>query len=163
MSRQTVGECDQKTLDLILYIIDNIHLATVTSITKLLYLIDLTCISDGRKKVTNIGYVRYYYGPYSHSIKNAIDKLLGEKKIVARLRTLASGEPFLEYNIVPNSKQIEFEDDNKDIIDELLSSLGGLTPSQLTKIAYGTAPMKKIGATLGGDEHLNEMLDLDAK
>lgn len=163
MSRQTVGKCDQKTLDLILYIIDNIHLATVTSITKFLYLIDLTCISDGREKVTNINYVRYYYGPYSAAIKDAIEKLLAENKIVATLRTLASGEPFLEYNIAPESKQIEFEDNNKDIIDELLNSLGGLTPSQLTKIAYGTEPMKKLGATLGGNEHLNEVLDLSAK
>lgn len=163
MSRQTVGECNQKTLDLILYIIDNIHLATVTSITKLLYLIDLTCVSDGRGKVTNIDYIRYYYGPYSSSIKNAIDKLLKENKIVASLRTLASGEPFLEYNIAPESKQIEFEDDNKDIIDELLNSLGGLSPSQLTKIAYGTEPMKKLGATLGGNEHLNAVLELSTK
>ena len=163
MSRQSAGECNQKTLYLILYIIDNIHLATVTSITKFLYLIDLTCVSDGREKVTNINYIRYYYGPYSSSIKDAIDKLLNEKKIVASLRTLASGEPFLEYNIAPNSKQIEFEDSNKDIIDELLNSLGGLTPSQLTKIAYGTEPMKKLGATLGGNEHLNEVLELSVR
>ena len=60
-------------------------------------------------------------------------------------------------------KQSVFEDNNKDIIDELLNSLGGLSPSQLTKIAYGTEPMKKLGATLGGNEHLNDVLELSTK
>lgn len=154
-------ECNEKTLKLILYIIANIHLATITSITKLLYLIDLTCVSDGRNKVTNIDYIRYYYGPYSDCIKKAIDKLLEEKLIVANLKTLITGEPFLEYNIAPDKEFSDFEDDNKDIINDVLNSLGGLTPSQLTKIAYATNPMKRLGATLGGNEHLNEVLVLN--
>lgn len=159
MCAQRAEPCNQKTLDLIMYIIENVHLATITSITKMLYLIDLTCVSDGREKITNIDFIRYYYGPYSAAIKDAVDKLLEKGKIAATLRTLVSGEPFLEYNIAEGT-QVEFDDKNKEVVDEVLDSLGGLTPSQLTKIAYGTEPMKRFGATLGGNEHLNEPLVL---
>ena len=62
---------------------------------------------------------------------------------------------------MPNgTASFAYEGANEQIVRDLVDSLGNLSPKSLTELAYKTKPMTRLGATLGGNEHLNEQLVL---
>ena len=149
-----------KTKELIKYLIYNMNLPTITSITKMLYLIDLAAVSSAGKKITNLNFIRYYYGPYDSSIKNILDEMILKHETDVDVKFLPNGEPYLVYRSPKGVAECLYNGDNENIVNDLVNDLGHLSPKSLTEIAYKTKPMMKLNATLGGNEHLNETLDL---
>ena len=70
------------------------------------------------------------------------------------------GSHFLAYKMPSGTASFTYEGANEQIVIDLVNSLGNLSPKSLTEIAYKTKPMTRLGATLGGNEHLNERLVL---
>ena len=150
----------ERTKSIIKYLVFSMNLPTITSITKMLYLIDLASVSSTGNKTTNLKFIRYYYGPYDKDIKTMLDSLTASNDIEADVRYLSNGEPFIAYKSPSSATECDYDGENSQIVQDLVNSLGNLSPKTLTELAYRTKPMTKLGATLGGNERLNEVLDL---
>lgn len=150
---------DKKNKEIIHYIISKAPKSSVTSLIKLAYLTDLVSLKKRDCKVSNFKYIRYLYGPFDNEIYKIIENLLEEGSIESSLQfTLDHDYPIYTVKEEPNLKKLSVEDQS--IIDDVLQELSGYGARTLTELAYQTEPMKKIGATLGGNEHLNEVLVL---
>jgi len=149
-----------RTKELIKYLVSTMSVSTITSLTKMLYLIDLASVSSGKEKTTSFNYIRYYYGPYDKEIKTMLDELIIYGDLILNIKTSPSGEPYMVYKLPEGVTSYEYDDINSDIAFDLVESLGHLSAKTLTDIAYKTKPMTSLGATLGGTQHLNEVLDL---
>lgn len=150
----------KQTKSLIKYLVFSMNLPTITSITKMLYLIDLASVASTGEQTTGFKFIRYYYGPYDKDIRITIDDMIEEKELDADVRYLSNGEPFLVYKMTSGTASFTYEGANEQIVRDLVDSLGNLSPKSLTELAYKTKPMTRLGATLGGNEHLNEKLVL---
>jgi uncharacterized phage-associated protein len=138
--------------------------ASVTVLMKLAYLVDLVSIKKGSEKIFSFVYKRYTYGPFDESIYRELEALQLEGVVLPKSDFTATGEEYIYYSFNTES-EIDCEDiseTEKTIINEVLESVKGFGAKILTDIAYKTKPMQMLGATLGGNEHLNEQLDLAA-
>lgn len=149
----------KKTKQLLYYIISKHPRASVTVLMKLSYLIDLVSLKDTKEKISEFDYKRYFYGPFDSQIYVLLEKMLKDGKISASVQfTLDT-----DYPVYTISKDMQFDlltSNEIQLIDKALKELIGYGARTLTEIAYKTKPMKKLGATLGGSEHLNESIKL---
>lgn len=150
------------TKELIKYLVSNMSVSTITSLTKMLYLIDLASVSSGKQKTTDFNYVRYYYGPYDRNIRKTLDELIEYGELIVSIQASPSGEPYMIYKLPEGVTGYEYDYLNPEIVSDLTQSLGHFSAKTLTDLAYKTKPMTKLGATLGGTQHLNEVLDLSS-
>lgn len=155
----TSSKLDQKTKDLITYITSKHHVSTVTSLIKLCYLSDLVSYKETGKQISSFNYVRWYYGPYDQAINIFLYQLVEDGTAVATIDYTQDNQEYVKYS-VKGDHELTLDDKELASINSVLDSLRGFGPKALTEVAYKTKPMKKLGATLGGKEHLGEKLDL---
>jgi len=156
----------KKTKQLLVYLTKNHKIATVTSLMKLSYLVDLVHIKKGSKQVSDFEYRRYTYGPFDKKIYSYLFDLVEKNVLHEETDYAPPSIEYITYRFNEGIKDFGFNklnDDEKETIDEVLEKLVGYGAKTLTDIAYKTAPMKALGATPGGNEKLNEVLDLNAK
>ncbi len=162
-------QLDRKTLNFLTYIIANMANPTKTALIKMSYLCDLAAMNSGIKKITSFDYIRYYYGPYDKRIEDYLFELAKKRIIKARTLYTMRGEEYEEFSIAEQDDEKlaniakDFSEQERSVIDSILETLGEFSAKALTQVAYRTAPMKALGATLGGDEHLGEKINLSIK
>ena len=140
--------------------------ATITSLMKLTYLIDLVSVTKGEKQISDFTYRRYRYGPFDQKIYEYLDDLIKNKILIDKTEYTPMGEEYIIYEFNEAKEDIKLEKLSKselDTINEVLENVKGYGVKTLTEITYKTKPMIKLGATLGGDENINVKLDLKAK
>jgi len=131
----------------------------ITEIVKLCYLIDLLFKQETWKKLSTFEYIRYHYWPFTIQIDGCLNELLNEWLIKKELIPQASSDYFAKFSVLPNITFSGFlTEDQKSLCSQMLDDLTPYNALQLTKIAYETEPMKRLGATLWGNEHLGESL-----
>lgn len=154
---------EEKTTQLLAYILKH-HKSSVTSLIKLAYLIDLVSLKKGNSQVSNFQYIRYNFGPFDSRIYSYIEDMTNKGLITPIPEFTPAGNEFISYELNDDA-DINFEainDGEKSSIDEVLAQLSGYGAKALTEVAYKTKPMVALGATLGGNEHLGEVLNLHA-
>jgi len=154
----------KKTEQLLVYIIQHYddNGIPITSLMKLVYLVDLVSIKKTGKQLSNFEYKRYKYGPFDKRIYEHIKNLLGEEIIKEDAAFSRGGDEYIIY-LSNKEKSFEFNKlsaEEKSIIDEVIESLQGYGTKALVELTYKTKPMKKIGATTENNKGLNEKLDL---
>ena len=152
-----------KTKQLLAYLIQEHSSASVTVLIKLSYLIDLVSVKKEHNQVTDFEYRRYYFGPFDNSIYSLLSELETEGVIVGGVKYTSGGEEYVVYSINGEKEDVSFDrltEKDYEVADQVLEQVRGYGAKVLTEVAYQTAPMKKLGATLGGNENLNEKLDL---
>lgn len=155
---------NERTKQLVAYLAKNHPNSTVTVLVKLSYLVDLVSIKRGLGKISDFNYVRYYYGPYDQQINLCLQNLIELGILIPKVQyTTTADYTIYEYIENQESNFTELTEESLSIINELLEKVKGYGAKGLTDIAYKTKPMLKIGATLGGNEHFNELLDLNAQ
>jgi len=154
----------QKTKQLLSFILRD-GPRDVTSLLKLSYLIDLAAVRNLGNKISEFKYIRWNFGPFDRTIYKNLDELHADLIISTESQYNGSGSETVLYSLVnPESINCDLLSDNeKNLIEEMLSKLRGYGAKMLTDIAYQTKPMTSIGATLGGTEHLSEVLNLNAE
>lgn len=151
----------QKTKQLLCFILKD-NPRDVTSLIKLSYLIDLAAIRKLRNQISEFEYIRYNYGPFDQKVYANLNELQKEGKVTSFSHYNSYGENVLfklsdgvnDFNLI--------SEDERQLIKDMLDSVEGYGARMLTDIAYQTKPMKALGATLGGNEHLGERLNLYA-
>lgn len=152
-----------KTKQLLAYLIQEHSSASVTVLMKLSYLIDLVSVKKEHKQVTDFEYKRYHFGPFDQSIYILLSELETEGVVKAESQYTPGGEEYVKYSFNEEKEELisdQLTDKDCEIANQVLDQVSGYGAKTLTEIAYQTVPMKKLGATLGGSENLNEKLDL---
>lgn len=153
---------DKKNLQLLAYLAKEHSEASVTVLIKLCYLADLISIKRYNNKISSFNYIRYYFGPFDSKIYEELEFLISKNILMAESEYTKNGAEAIIYHF--NEKKSldisELKDEDKTILNELLDLVRGYGARALTDMAYNTKPMKSIGATLGGKEHMGELLDL---
>ena len=157
---------EEKTKQLLVYITKGFESASVTMLMKLAYLIDLVAVGRTGEQVSGFRYRRYKYGPFDSRIYGYLTKLVGEGTLAEESEFCPPGEEFIKYKVGdPNSKSKfdKLSPQEQKIADEVLKSMVGYGAKALSDITYKTKPMLALGATQGGTENLNAVLNLKAK
>ena len=124
---------------LILSIVRSLGRITYFKLTKLLYLVDLFTLERIGQTVTGEIYIRQQEGPWPPALKSNISALEGEEVCISLQRKI----PFIKPGPSP-SFEIDFADNELEIIGEVLERFGNMNNSN-TKIAvYRTKPMRYI-------------------
>ena len=162
MKYETVSE---KTKQLVNYLISKHHLSTVTSLIKLCYLCDLVSVGNNNGQITNFNYIRWHFGPYDGKIEKVLFDLVGSGEMKSDTAYTDYGTEYVKYEVTEDiePKIDKLTETDLGHIDAVLESLKGYGPKALTQVAYKTKPMTAIGATLGGTEHMGEVLNLTLK
>jgi uncharacterized phage-associated protein len=153
-----------KNQTLLAYLVKNHPKASVTTLMKLAYLIDLISIQEGKNQIFNFKYKRYNYGPFDEHIYKELDELAQNNVIIPSVDYSPTGSEYVIYEFNSES-ELDFkslDDEELSMINSVLEKVKGYGAKALTDIAYKTKPMLKLGATLGGNENLNAPLDLSA-
>jgi uncharacterized phage-associated protein len=136
---------------------------SVTVLMKLCYLTDLTAIKGSDNQITDLKYRRYTFGPFDEKIYIELEELVSKHILATKTEYTPYGNELITYDYdKPEEFDLDLPETEKKYADEVLEALGAYGAKALTEVAYKTKPMIKIGATLGGTEHLNEELDLKA-
>lgn len=136
---------------------------SVTVLMKLCYLLDLTSIKESDVKLTRYDYYRYSFGPFDNKIYADLEALVTKGLAVPATDYTTLGTEVVYYKVNEEvSDKVILEGQGAELAAELLDAVKGYGAKELTQIAYKTKPMLKLGATLGGNEHLMESLDLKA-
>ena len=137
---------------------------TVTVLMKLAFLLDL--IARKKEQDVYFGYVyrRYTYGPFDEAIYHDLKALIDDGVAIATTEYTSDGKEYIVYNFneEPTDTDFSITEVQEAMFNEIMESLKGYGAKALTDIAYKTAPMQALGATLGGNEHINEVLNLEA-
>ena len=132
---------DRRTFELFAYIGEKLNWKwDIMQFMKLPYFIDLEFMKTKGFQISNFTYIRYEFGPFDKNIYS--------------YRTLFEGKR-------PNVNFCYISDFISDI-NKTLQTLPIQNGEKLKKLAYETTPMKKLGATIGGNEGWNKKLDLDS-
>ncbi|MFA5131904.1 MAG: Panacea domain-containing protein [Candidatus Paceibacterota bacterium] len=151
-----------KNLQLLSYLTKKHPHASVTVLIKLCYLVDLVSIKNGSEKISNFTYIRYFYGPFDKSIYTELDQLLESGVLIATPEYKGDSETIIySFNEEKKLDTSALDKNEIAILDEVLDSLDGYGAKALTDVAYSTAPMQALNATLGGDENLGVELNLN--
>ena len=157
---------DEKTLQLITYLVAKHSNASVTAIMKLCYLIDLIHHNKYKKQISDFTYIRYHYGPFNNRVYSYLESLVNSGKSVESLAYSGFGDEYILYKPSDKDKDVmptKVSAEEMETVVGVIDQVGAYGPAVLTKIAYGTKPLKSIGATLGGSEGIGRELDLSAK
>ncbi|HMT01212.1 MAG TPA: Panacea domain-containing protein [Candidatus Absconditabacterales bacterium] len=147
---------------LIIYVIANRLGCSITEIMKLCYLIDLGGLKKLHKQITDFSYIRYTYGPFDQKIYDQVNVLVKKGILKYVCYAIPSGDEVCKYELQDNfAMDFNFPNEEKTFIDEMLNSLSSFNAFELTKLAYQTKPMKDLGATLGGNQHIGDKLKLE--
>lgn len=120
---------------------------TRTKLLKLLYLADLRAVDEGKAVRSEVNWVWYNYGPFDKQVLLVEDTLAFAGTIE---RTEVSGYSGKTYNLLrvpPESEeklvdQTEWDREFFAILHRVIDEHGELSPTQLTRLAYETPPMK---------------------
>lgn len=152
----------KKTLATICYLISEREGATVTELMKLCYLADLISIAANKKKrFTDFEYVRWFYGPFDKNIYVSLGELSKRNQICTDLEHTAAGSEVTKYKFCGDKKYFsDLSDEDRNTLDILLGEVSEFGPTGLTKIAYSTFPLKKMGVKIGDNKKIGEKIDL---
>ena len=153
-----------KTAQILTYITKKCPGASITSLMKFCYFIDLISMKENGQQLTEFEYKGYYYGPFDSRIYSEIEKLVDEEIIITDMEYTAN-EEYIGHYFNEEQDKLEFNLSEKecDLIDRTLEQLRGYGAKAVSEIAYKTKPMLAIGAKLGGREHINRELNLSIK
>jgi uncharacterized phage-associated protein len=111
-----------------------------TKLIKLIYLADVYHMEKYGKRLTNVPFRHWYYGPYSEVIGEELEHLCGEGIINQKVYQTRSGY-FAEIP-TPNVKETTIELPNKalEVLKAVVEDFGNMNTDQIVKITKAGPP-----------------------
>lgn len=156
---------NNKTEQVLAYIVQKVPGVCITSLMKLCYFIDLIATDKRGEQITEFKYKGYAFGPFDSLIYTFVGVLVNQNIIIQESR-FSYNEEYICYNYNEKQESLSFESlttEETEITDRVISQLSGYGAKALSDIAYKTKPMIAIGAKQGEKEHINKPIDLTAK
>ncbi len=132
-----------KLLEIFDYILQKIWKTDILKAMKLAYFLDL---KTKRAVDTWLKYIRWNWGPFDKNIYQLSEVFENNDY------ELKNNKPFKHYFL------LEKKDMKK--IDKILDEYWKLSWNELMRLSYETLPMKKLWATIGGEEGMGEVLEV---
>lgn len=151
---------EEKNKEILVQLLSIYGDCTITALMKLAYLSDVAFYSKHQQRISNLNFIRYYYGPFDKAVYKLVEKLLNDGLLETSSVLDGSHENNIYHYkgaIPPKTKFISRQE--KTLLNKVAETLKGYGAKGLTKIAYETKPMQALKATLGGKEGLYEVLD----
>jgi uncharacterized phage-associated protein len=149
----------EKNKEIIKQIIFTYGSCTITALVKLSYLVDVAYYYKNECKISNFNYIRYFYGPFDKNIYNLVSELTEDRTLTASTVVKDNNDILLYAYPHKSLKTSKLSRSEKIMLNNVVKMLKEYGAAALTKIAYETKPMKALGATLGGNENINQVLD----
>lgn len=115
-----------------------------TDLVKLVYLVDWEHLTLYGRQVTDIEWVRDYYGPYAHSIAGDLHQLQSREQIAVIETVNGYGGTMYLHKPTPKTRVPELPYQLEVVCDSILGSYGKLSLDKLKNAAYSTPPMECI-------------------
>lgn len=156
---------NRKTEQLVGYLAKSHPGASITVLIKLAYLVDLVSVQRNDSQISDFEYSRYSYGPFDKRIYGVIENLSSANVLLEETDYTQMGSEYMVYsfNETIDYPFTDLSGVERALVDEVLGGVKGYGARALTEIAYKTKPMQALGATLGGDENLESVLNLRAE
>jgi len=134
---------NKKVCSIIYFLIKNSNNLGKTKLTKLMYLADYEFFKQYNKKISNIDYIRWDYGPFSPDIYDCLDFMADLGIIV--MQKFKSFYKLRDYFSFQAKKEFDFDknlsSDEKEFFNYILSKYDNMDVDSIKKITYETEPM----------------------
>lgn len=122
---------------------------TRTKIQKLLYFIDLRFMDSHSRTATGAKWIWHDYGPFDSAVLEAEEKLSRSGSIVVSEEKYVNGgkKKKIQFSSDPDERYVE--ETLEQIVADVLSDFGSLSPSEIKKLSYNTPPML-LAQSFGG-------------
>jgi hypothetical protein len=120
--------------------------AGTIELNKIFYLVDVASYRLLGKTISGVTYIRAEKGPYSRSISQELCELDG-KQLKRETKHSRGFSPFpkVAWSVTEDSKkEPDLMPEEKEIINQVLDKIKGLSPQDLEKLSYKTEPMLHI-------------------
>lgn len=152
---------NEKNKQIIAYFVKNHARPGITCLMKLAYLVDYLRVKNGKEKISDFQYIRYNFGPFNPSIYKYVESLERDGIIIGKSDIFGQYTESVFYEFNEDKKLVtdKISSEELEFIDGILTGVRGFGARMLSEMAYKTDPMVKLGATMGGNEGINQVLE----
>ena len=132
---------------IMIYLIGKAGPITKTKLVKLLYLIDVAYKKSHQKILTGLKYVKYFYGPYSRDIDEALKNLYASNLISYEEHFTADGRRYYLISLKDDVKIPDVDGDVEGVIDKVVKKYAFKRLDDILDVIYSMDEVK--GAKFG--------------
>jgi len=155
---------DEKTRQLLSYLIDKHKIVTIASLMKLCYLSDLLSYQESKQQISKFNYVHWYTGPYDKSVTDYLFELVKDGTVKVEIDYALDGSEYTRYSISnKNYKKDKLTQADINNIEAVLYSLRDYGSKALVEVTYKTKPMRALDASLENSRNIGKKLELSTK
>ena len=127
--------------NLIVYFAFKVRNLTMTKLVKLIYLADFYHLERTKKRITNLRFVNWHYGPYSPAIPNTTEEISGSD---IEVRSIITSEGYDAHVIKPIVKETEVKlpKDVVSTLQEIVKDWGEKNTEDIIRDAKSTPPYR---------------------
>ena len=128
----------EEIIEALLYFADSQEIRT--KIVKACYLLESEYFDKTGKRLTNVEYKYHYYGPYSETIVEAMEK---DENIMCNPQISMNGNDYILYMLKKTSVISEIDPLTLSFIEKWAKIMKQMTPEKIKKIAYEDKNFKR--------------------
>jgi len=152
---------NKKLRDIIIYFTFKTKYLTEIRLTKLIYIAEIYSIKKFGRRLSEINFLTYYYGPWSQEISFAGEVLSGGDILLEFDTTLHGYDAsFFKPNV--DKTTIDLSEEDVSILDGVLNDWGFKKTPEIIDYAKSTFPYKnsEFGELINFDEHIEESISM---
>jgi hypothetical protein len=152
---------DKKLRDIIVYLTFKTKYLTEIRLTKLIYIAEIYSIEKFGRRLSEINFLSYYYGPWSQEISFAGEMLSGGDILIEFDTTLHGHDAsFFKPNV--DKPTVRLYEGDLSILDDVLTDWGFKKTPEIIEYAKSTFPYKnsEFGELINFDEHIEESISM---
>ena len=152
---------NKKLRDIIVYLTFKMKYLTEIRLTKLIYIAEIYSIEKFGRRLSEINFLNYYYGPWSQEISFAGEMLSGGDILIEFDTTLYGYDAsFFKPNV--DKTTLHLFDEDVSILDDVLNDWGFKKTLEIIEYVKSTIPYKnsKFGELITFDEHIEESISM---
>ena len=152
---------NKKLRDIIIYFAFKTKYLTEIRLTKLIYIAEIHSIEKFGRRLSEVNFLNYYYGPWSQEISFAGEIISGGDILIEFDTTLHGYDAsFFRPNV--DKTTISLSDGDISILDDVLNAWGFKKTPEIIEYAKSTFPYKnsEFGELINFDDHIEGSISM---